>query len=180
MNNNGVESTSKQPNLKTFGDRLWDAARAAGGPTTQQALSAWFKRKHGIAISGPQLSKYKKHDILATMENCRAFAVALNVSVEWLVTGRGSRHLIDGPMSETESRVIAMWRQLTPRLKQIAFSRILDLRLKPDIATYNISSEEELDRLVIDTVSETGEFRVLHDERGKYEVDNNGGNSDDD
>lgn len=139
-------------NNGTFGDRLLQAVAEVGGPTAQVPLSKWFKKKHKIKISGVMINRYKKEDAAPRIEKCREFAVALDVQVEWLYTGRGLKRP-GNSLSETERRILRMWRRLVPQLKRMAFDYIHMLRLMPDLSLAALPdcTEEEVDELIIDT-----------------------------
>lgn len=70
--------------------------------------------------------------------------------------------------SETELRILAMWRGWTPIVKQYVFGqmKIADLTRDVLLDMFKVEnrpllSDDQIDELVIDTVSETGEFKRL-------------------
>lgn len=163
--------------LKTFGDRLIDAVTEAGGPTQQEPLSKWFRDVHGINVSGPMLNKYKKHDKLPRMEQARDYAVALGVSVEWLYSGRGTRFPMQGPTSESERRLLGMWRRLSPKLKWMAFSYMQRLRLTPDLSVMEVSTEADLEKMILQIPEKNGFSEgphQVHDTTESYTVTKRG------
>ena len=148
-------------NLETFGDRLKDAAKNAGAKkVTHEYLKKWFFEEHKIKISTTMISRYGK-DELPRMEQCRDYAIALNVRTEWLLTGRGPRYIEEGPITETERRILGMWRHMpTETLKKVAFSEWIRLRVTPDLSISGMVpvSKEDLETYVVDTVSEDGQI----------------------
>ncbi len=152
-------TTSNKAPKVTFGDRLKNAAKEAGAEkVTHVYLRDWFKKEHGISISTTMISNYGR-DELPRMEQCRDYAKALNVCVEWLFTGCGLKRPGDGAISETERRILGMWRHMTVGIKRYVFSEILRARVMPDLIAVPNITEAELDKLIIDKVSETGDLR---------------------
>lgn len=166
----GMQTASNKPELTTFGQRLVAAVLEKSGPTEQESLSKWFLTEHGIHVSGPMISKYKTKDSVPRMDRCRAYAVAVGVTVEWLLTGRGARYPQDGPISDGERRMLGMWRRLSTALKRNAFDYVERLRLTPDISEAGVSTEEELDAYIADRVTESGELirSTVHESPPEY------------
>lgn len=96
---------------ETFGERLIRVAKERGGPIEQVPLSKWFWDEHGIKISGPMINRYKNEDALPRLDQCRQFAIALGVTVEWLYTGRGLKY--PGPaLTRDEQEIIRRLRSI--------------------------------------------------------------------
>lgn len=121
-----MESETIKPD--TFGGRLLIAVREAGGPVSHKGAAEWLKKQHGIDISGPQITKYKKQNQKPRMEQCCAYALALNVTVEWLYTGRppmrpmaplsrGEEELIRSIRAVPDDRYDSVLREITGYLK---------------------------------------------------------------
>lgn len=82
----------------------------AGAPQQQEQLAKWFKDRN-IITTGAMLNKYKNLDAAPRVNQCRQFAMALGVCVEWLYTGRGPKHA--GPSyDEQEQSVIDALREI--------------------------------------------------------------------
>lgn len=126
---------------KTFGERLLEAMKAKSAPTTRVGAAEWLLREHGIEVSSTQITKYVNDDELPRMEQCRDYARALGVTMEWLYTGRGVRWPID-PLTEDEDSLIRRIRRLPRTWQAGAIQRSLgvvgmleqDLSESPDFA----------------------------------------------
>lgn len=65
------------------------------------------------------------------------------------------------PLSSAERRVLGMWRRMTPAVKRYVFGQLEVARLTPNLIAVSGITESDLDNLIIDTVTETGEFEKL-------------------
>lgn len=78
--------------------RLESAAEQAGYDKVTQTLIA--RLAGGLAQTS--VRKWQWGDSLPTMENAILLAKKLNISVEWLLTGRGSRKPLSAPDADSE------------------------------------------------------------------------------
>lgn len=99
------------PKLDTFGKRLVYAASLRGAPSTQKALSEWFWENHEISVSAAMISKYITNDQLPRILQCRDYAQALGVTVEWLYTGGNEMRPMD-PLDPDERELLDLIRSL--------------------------------------------------------------------
>ena len=136
---------------ETFWDRLGEAMKESGLKHTQVAASALINSKGNTA------AKKWQDGGKPSMTNAITIAEALGVTVEWLLTGRGSKYPLDGPMTDAERRVLGMWRRMTPGIKRQAFSQWITLRLMPDLLDNSYTTEKELEEFVVSSVRENGE-----------------------
>jgi len=88
------------------------------------------------------------------------------------------RYPQNGPISETERRVLGMWRHMSVPIKERIFSRMVTARLTPDLVLIPDLTEEKLNALIIETVSEDGEYqdhptpqRSLHEDVERYNAE---------
>lgn len=139
----------------TFWERLGEAMLEKNLKHTQTAAGALIGSKGNTAAKKWQDGGYPN------MTNAIGIAKKLGVCVEWLLTGRGSKHPIDGPMSGTEGRILAMWRTWTAPVKRYVFSQMRVAHYTPDIVGSDAITDKEVDDMIIDTVTETGKFRIL-------------------
>lgn len=105
-------SNSAIPRTRTFGRRLDEAVRDAdpNAPLQQEQLSRWFATEHGIKISGGMISRYRS-GALPRMDQCREYAMALGVAVEWLYSERGLKHP-GPPLTPDEQEIIHRLRSI--------------------------------------------------------------------
>ncbi|KKM90661.1 hypothetical protein LCGC14_1236410 [marine sediment metagenome] len=84
----------------TFWQRLGEAMLENDLKHTQTAAGALINSKGNTAAKKWQDGGYP------SMTNSIAIALKLSICVEWLLTGRGSKYPINGPLNETEFRVL--------------------------------------------------------------------------
>ena len=133
-------ATQREKNLiceSTFGERLISCVRTKGGPAEQEKISKWFWDNHKIKVSGAMINKYKNQNKLPRMEKCREYAIALDVCVDWLLTGREPK-MPKGEISKPEVEVLNLWRLLPDKLKMVAYSQMQALMAaKEEVSTAN-------------------------------------------
>ena len=157
-NNRGDEKLS-------FAERLKSAALESGAKKdTHEYLRDWFRDEHDILISTAMISRYgpKKRE-LPHMQQCRDYAVALGVCVEWLYSGRGARYPESGIQTGMEGRILALWRKWTPIVKYYAFEQLDQIDGKQNRIERHGDpnlTNSDVNRIIVETISETGEFKV--------------------
>lgn len=88
----------------TFWDRLTDAVREAGKRPTQTVIAGLCGIKQG------SVAEWKAGTSYPRLDNGLSLAVALNVCVEWLYTGRGPKR--PPPIDEEGQRLWLIWQTL--------------------------------------------------------------------
>ncbi len=88
----------------TFWQRLGEAMEDNGMKHSQTGAGALIGSKGNTAARKWEYGGYP------SMTNAIIIAVKLGVCVEWLLTGRGAKYPIEGPMTETELRVLLSMR----------------------------------------------------------------------
>ena len=105
-------TANNEEEKETFGIRLIDAVKEAGGPVKpRKKISIWFDKFHNIQISGPMISRYIKNDEIPRMDQCREYAIALGVRVDWLLTGRPPKRPM-APLTDLEQALIEEIRKI--------------------------------------------------------------------
>lgn len=83
-------------NKSTIFERLIEARRDAGLPTTQASIAK------ELGISPAAVSTWKRGYHVMTMPHALALAYSAGVNVEWLLSGRGQRYAKDESSSIAE------------------------------------------------------------------------------
>ena len=155
-------ATQREKNLiceSTFGERLISCVKTMGGPAEQEKISKWFWDNHKIKVSGAMINKYRNQNKLPRMEKCREYAIALDVCVDWLLTGREPK-MPEGKISKQEAKVLDLWRSFPNKLKIIAYSQMQAL----------MTAKEEI--ISTDTES-TKSIPEYEDSKLKYKISRN-------
>jgi hypothetical protein len=85
---------------------------------------------------------------------------------QWLPEEFDENTVPESNLSSTETRILRMWRGWNPAVKQYVFGQMKIANYTKDVlpAMFLIGAEiteEDIDRIVVDNVAETGEFRKL-------------------
>jgi hypothetical protein len=96
----GTQATS------TFWTRTKEAFDEAGLDSTQAGVAKF------LGIKQPSISDWNKPDGYPTIANAIKLANHANVSVEWLLTGRGQRRL--PPKDRAAEQLWQVWKNLQP------------------------------------------------------------------
>ena len=65
------------------------------------------------------------------------------------------------PLTDTEYRILCMWRTWSPPIKAYVFGQMKVANWTKDELEKNIVTEADIDKMVSETVSQTGEFKTL-------------------
>lgn len=89
-----------------FAQRLIQAIKASGLPDTQAELATLF------GVSGVMIWSYRNGDKMPRMSTAIRIADALNINVEWLLTGKGQ---MNGPSIANSQSIQALIGVATPK-----------------------------------------------------------------
>lgn len=95
-----------------------------------------------IGCSQSLIAKWKRLDGMPGMDRAVSLANCLRVSLDWLMTGNEPQ----GPesnLTETERKLLKMWRHMTPEVKYHVYSQFALARMTPDLIAGGKLSEEE-------------------------------------